>query len=131
MTKESYEAQQRYFARLAERAHEAERLLSSASGFHIELSWKKLSEERRGQLTTAARLLYDNPLGEASQMSRLCVLGETPEISAQQMPEMYKCGPELVNAVERLVGDIVSKKSLVEVIRNWDQARKGNWFEKI
>jgi len=130
MTKESYEAQQRYFARLAERAHEAERLLSSASGFHIELSWKKLSEERRGQLTTAARLLYDNPLGEASQMSRLCILGEPPELDSQR-PEMYKCGPQLVNSVEGLVRDIVHKKPHGEIVKNWDRARKGDWFKKI
>jgi len=132
MKKEARAAQQRYFAKLAERAHEAERILASISGSSGQLPWKQLSESHRERLTLAANNLYDNQAtGGTSQMSRLCVLGETPEISAQQMPEMYKCGPELVNAVESLVGDIVSKKSLVEVIRNWDQARKGDWFEKI
>ena len=129
---------ERYHMYLAKRAHEADRIVCALLGIDVAPVWKETTEEYRTELLANVRQLYENPEQDLEgslryRMVRLCVLGPDVlgDFPEQEPTEMYKCGPQLVNAVERLVRNVIMGEGKAKTLQEWDRIRKTDWFERL
>ena len=59
----------------------------------------------------------------------LCVTGKCPELPRNESPQVYRCGPQLVNAVARMISDVNGNVSHNRILINWDSNRGVDWFK--